>query len=351
MVEVWTPGLSMPAIAVRAAVRAEAAGYDGMLVVDSQNLSADCYIALALAARETETLLLGTGVTNPFTRHPAVTASAIATVQAESRGRAVLGIGRGDSSLAHLGLAPAPVAVFERYVERVQGYLRGDEVPFGDAALAPVDTLAMADQPHTSRLHWLQPDVAKVPVDVAASGPKVIAAGARVADRVTFAVGADPARIAWAIDVARAARAEAGLDPEGLSLGAYVNVVAHPDRSVARTLAGGGLATFARFNVMHGRTAGPASDETRAALQRVHDAYDMTSHTRSGSAQDRALDDDVAAGFGVLGPAPECVERLRGLVALGLDRLVVVGPSIGADREEAATASRRFAEEVLPALR
>src|SRR5207244_12216831 len=105
-----------------------AAGWDGLAVVDSQNLAGDVYIALALAARSTSRLRLATGVTNPYTRHPAVTASAIATVHAESGGRAVLGIGRGDSSLAYIGLAPAPLAAFERHLVRLQGYLRGDGV-------------------------------------------------------------------------------------------------------------------------------------------------------------------------------------------------------------------------------
>ena len=40
----------------------------------------------------------------------------------------------------------------------------------------------------------------KVPVDVAATGPKMIEIGARLAERVTFAVGADPARVRWAIE-------------------------------------------------------------------------------------------------------------------------------------------------------
>ena len=114
MTEVWATGISLPGVAVRMAQRAEADGFDGWFVVDSQNLAGDCYVALAQAAAATERILLGTGVTNPYTRHPAVTASAIASVHAASGGRAVLGIGRGDSALAHLGLAPAPVVVFER---------------------------------------------------------------------------------------------------------------------------------------------------------------------------------------------------------------------------------------------
>src|SRR5499426_3689864 len=201
--EVWTTGAGIPGLAARHAAAAEAAGYDGLALVDSQNLAGDCYVGLALAARETTRLRLATGVTNPVTRHPAATAAAIAAIHAESGGRAVLGIGRGDSALAHLGYAPAPVAVFERTLERIQGYLRGEEVPFeADANLA---TLRLADAPKASRLTWLRPDLPKVPVDVAATGPRMIAIGATLAERVTFAVGADPVRLRWAIDVAHEA--------------------------------------------------------------------------------------------------------------------------------------------------
>jgi len=94
--EVWTVGLYHVAFAPRAAARAEANGFDGMVVVDSQNLAGDPFIGLALAARETSTLHLGTGVTNPATRHPAAAAAAIASVHVASGGRAHLGVGRGD---------------------------------------------------------------------------------------------------------------------------------------------------------------------------------------------------------------------------------------------------------------
>lgn len=173
----------MPRSTVKQAKRAEDEGWDGIGLVDSQNLAGDPYIELALAANATEQIRLGTAVTNPLTRHPAAMATAIATVQAESDGRAVLGIGRGDSALAHLGLAPAPVPTFERYLARLQGYLRGDDVPFdveldGGGEVKAADALHMASGPQASRLRWLRDGFVKVPVDVAATGPKVIAAAA-----------------------------------------------------------------------------------------------------------------------------------------------------------------------------
>src|SRR3954447_8108801 len=309
MVELWTMGAGVPRHSAAIAERAEARGWDGMLMVDSQNLVGDCFIGLALAAHATSKLKLGTGVTNPWTRHPAVTASAIATVQAESNGRAVLGIGRGDSALAHLGLAPAPLDTFRAFLEHLQGYLRGEDVELDPSS--SVDRLGLAGQPATSRLHWLRDALPKVPVDVAASGPKVIALGATVADRVTFAVGGRPERVAWGIDTARAARTSAGLDPATLSAGAYVNCVVHDDPAIARKLGEGGLASFARFSVMEGTINGPVNAEERDVLSRVHDAYDMNQHTQAGTPQAAALTDEFAEGYGIFGPPDHCIARLR----------------------------------------
>ena len=336
-------GVGLPGMAARQAERAEAAGFDGIAMVDSQNLAGDPYVALVVAAKATTTLRLATGVTNPVTRHPAVTAAAIATVQGESGGRAVLGIGRGDSALAHLGHAPAPVAVFERYLVALQAYLGGDAVDFEDPTLG---ALGLAGAPTDSRMEWIGMAGPKVPVSVAATGPKVIAIAARHAERVTFAVGADPERVAWARDTVLATRST-----DDVSLGAYVNVVAHPDRDTALELASGGLASFARFSVMHGRPTGPLDEGTRQVLTNVHASYDMTHHTRAGASQTAALTPEFASRFAVLGPAEECVARLRALLDLGLDHLVVIGPSIGADRHESTSANRRFAAEVLPGLR
>ena len=123
--ELWTLTYSDPDHARKAAVRAEAAGWHGLVVVDSQNLAPDSYVALTAAALATARLGLGTGVTNSVTRHPAVTASAAAAVQRVSGGRMVLGIGRGDSALAHLGRAPARLGGFELYVRTLGAYLSG----------------------------------------------------------------------------------------------------------------------------------------------------------------------------------------------------------------------------------
>jgi 5,10-methylenetetrahydromethanopterin reductase len=354
--ELFTLGVSLPGIIAAQARRAEAAGWHGLAVVDSQNLAGDAWIALSIAAAHTTDLLLATGVTNPVTRHPAVTAAAAASLQVQSGGRVTLGIGRGDSSLAHLGRAPAPVATLERYLEALQAYLSGQPVPFAaldfhPLSAPPVAELGLAGGPAASRLAWLDPALPKVPVEVAATGERAIAAAARRADRVMFALGAEPERIAWGIGIARRARVAAGLDPDALALGAFVNLVCHPDLDAARRLVSGGLSTVARFAVMHGRVSGPASASQREVLARVHDAYDMRRHTQIGAPQADALTPEFIDRYAVVGAPDHCIARLHELSELGLTRISVVGITAGANPDAARESEQLMAKEVLPAVR
>ena len=71
--QLWTTQVASARAAQRQAQEIEAAGWHGMFVVDSQNLSGDPYVSLALAATTTTRLGLGTGVTNSITRHAAAT--------------------------------------------------------------------------------------------------------------------------------------------------------------------------------------------------------------------------------------------------------------------------------------
>ena len=83
---------------------AEANGFKQMTNIDSQNLSRDVYSMMTIAALNTERILIGPAVTQPYTRHPTVTANAIGTINELSDGRAFLGIGGGLSSLWTMGV-------------------------------------------------------------------------------------------------------------------------------------------------------------------------------------------------------------------------------------------------------
>ncbi|MGD0118125.1 MAG: LLM class flavin-dependent oxidoreductase [Candidatus Binatus sp.] len=336
--EIWMMTFPIPGVFAQMARMIEESGFDGIGIVDTQNMAADPYSELCLAAHATKHLKLRTAVTNPVTRHPAVTASAIATVQAESGGRAILGIGRGDSAVSKIGERAPSAKGFGRYISQVQGFLRGEEVTL--------------DNGYRSRNEWIaRGSMPKVPVDVAATGPRVIEVGATLADSVTFAVGADPERLAWAIDFARQARKRAGLDPSTLKLGAFLNTVVNPDIARARVLARGTVGTIAHFSGMSRDSAAGMRPDDRAVVQKVGETYDMSRHTRADAGHAQHLDDAFIDRFAVAGPAAHCVKRFEAILKLGLDHLIIVGPGADVGPSDQMQTLGFFRTEVLPVLK
>jgi 5,10-methylenetetrahydromethanopterin reductase len=335
--EVWASRLPEAGTIERQAERAEQQGWDGITLTDSQNLIGDPFVAAALGSRVTERLRFGTGVTNLFTRHPALLAGTAVTVQVETGGRFVLGVGRGDTALFHLGHKPQPVAEFGERLHRLQVYLRGDGVDCDG---------------FDSRLRWLdRVDQPKVPVDLAPSGPRMIDLAAREAEYVTFALGADPERLSWGLELARKAAADAGRDPGEITFGAYVNVGLHADPDTARSMIAGGVAAFAHFSAMPGSTGAGLEGGDRAIVAEVGRRYDSHHHLNNAADHTAPLDADFIDRFGVVGPPERCIERVLDLAALGLERFVLIGPTFGADRDDTRNAHELLATEVLPVLK
>jgi 5,10-methylenetetrahydromethanopterin reductase len=335
--ELYTARVPEPGRSERQAQRAEEDGWDGITYVDSQNLIGDPFIAVALGATVTERLKFMTGVTNAATRHPAALATVAATVQEESGGRFSLGIGRGDTALFHLGRKPMKVAEFCENVTQLHTYLNRGTVDLDG---------------YPSRIRWLdRATQAPVPIDIPASGPKVMTFAARTVERITFAVGADPDRMAWALDLARSTMREAGRPDDAVSFGAYVNVGCHPDIATARSLIKGSIAAFAHFSSMPGSTGDGLADRDREVVAEVGRRYDSNQHLMSSADHSQVLDDDFVDRFAVVGDPDACAARLHELAAMGLERFVITGPTLDADRTEARLATRLTRDELVPALR
>ena len=348
-VEMWTYAIPDVGLIMEHARRAEEAGWDGISTADIQSVSGDMYVAMTLAAMATERIMIGCDVTNPLTRHPIIAAGAIASVQRVSGGRAVLGIGRGDSALAHVGHAPVYTKLFESYLKALQAYLSGDGVPFEELTfgrgMAPhVDTLGLAEAPDDSRLTWLEPGDKKVPVAVSASGPRVIGAAARHSDIVMLAVGADMGRLEWGLEQAREARREAGLEPDGIRFGVYLSVACHPDVEVARELVPE-LAAAARFSIMHGKTNGPVMQDDQEVLAAVHKSYDVRDHSSS-----TVLPAEFVDRYAIVGSPEECIRRIWEVAEMGIERIVVYGPTVDAVEGDKKLAADLMVKEVLPAF-
>src|SRR5581483_4993639 len=75
---------------------AEELGFAEIHIAERLDFPYPTWPTLFVMAEHTQRIGLGTGVTNPYTRHPAVTAKMIAMLDHYSRGRATPGIGQGD---------------------------------------------------------------------------------------------------------------------------------------------------------------------------------------------------------------------------------------------------------------
>ncbi len=171
----------------RSVKRAEALGFSHAWFYDTQLLNPDVFVGMALAARETKRIRLGTGVLIPSNRIAPVAANGLATLNKLAPGRIDFGIGTGFTARRTMGQGAVPLAEMERYIGVVQGMLRGDTVE-----------CRLDDGPH--KVRFLNPDAGliniedPIPLHLSAFGPKARALTAKLgAGWLMFAGGVDAA--------------------------------------------------------------------------------------------------------------------------------------------------------------
>ena len=189
-----------------------------------------------------------------------------------------------------------------------------------------------------------------MPLEIAATGKRVIELAARHADRIVFAVGANEERLARAIDIARRAAAAGGRDPDSLRLGAWINSVVYPDAAAARAAVRGGLSAFAHFSGFAGMKPEAMDPALRDAALHLRANYDVRDHGRSDTAHAQQLDDAFVDGFGIVGPVETALPRFQRLAALGLDFCRVIPGSRDAARDVVAASMTTLATVIRPAV-
>lgn len=155
---------------------AEDQGFDLVGVADSQCLMQELYMSMGMAAHHTEDIEIASSVTNPVTRHPAVTSSALCTLDEYSSGRAVLGLASGDSAVYTLGKSAASLRELKEFIDLFHALCHGKEVEY-DGYEVGLTWLQMKGEPH------------EIPVMLAAEGPKTLHMAGEVADRVLIGGG------------------------------------------------------------------------------------------------------------------------------------------------------------------
>lgn len=194
--------------------KAERMGIDTAWIPDSQLLWRDAYAALSLGATRTQSIRLGTCVTNVVTRDPTVLASAANTVNELAPGRFILGIGTGDSSVKLIGKKPSRRREMKQSLSEMRALWRGEKVDFD------------------GRSSHLTGAAGNIPIYMASSGPKNLAFAGRWADGVILLAGVAPGPLARSIGHIRqgSSEAERPFDELDITVGAFCQITDDVER-------------------------------------------------------------------------------------------------------------------------
>jgi probable F420-dependent oxidoreductase len=278
-------------------------------------------------AQATKGMRLGTCVTNPGTREPSVTASALAVLDEVSDGRMDLGIGRGDSARRVLGKPPITIAHTEEAIRVIRALVAGESIDYEGTKL---------EFPWTRG--W------QLPIWIAGYGPMALAMTGRVADGVILQL-ADPDLIRWFAGQVREAATAAGRDPASIQVQAAAPVHIGPrDLGRERTR---WFPALVSNHVVDLVNKYPREQLPEALTGYVQDrtGYDYRHHAEVGSSNAGFVGDEVTDRFCVIGEVPEVVDKLRVLADAGVDQLNVYLMN-GDEREQL----ERIGREVIPAM-
>jgi alkanesulfonate monooxygenase SsuD/methylene tetrahydromethanopterin reductase-like flavin-dependent oxidoreductase (luciferase family) len=155
--------------------RAENLGFTHAWVTDSPMIRSNCWAVLALAAHQTRTIRLGTGVNVPGLRLAPAVANGIATINRLAPGRCFMSLGTGHTGMRLLGQRPMRLGPFREYVQAVRGLLRGEAIEY-----------ALNGETHRIRFQMREHRFIDlehaVPLYIAGFGPKAQALAGKIAD-------------------------------------------------------------------------------------------------------------------------------------------------------------------------
>ncbi|MDD5960361.1 MAG: 5,10-methylenetetrahydromethanopterin reductase [Methanobrevibacter wolinii] len=286
---------------------AEDVGFDNVWITDHYN-NKNVYASLALIAKETSTIKLGPGVTNPYLRSPAISASAIATIDEISEGRATFGIGPGDkATFESLGVEwSKPLSTIKSAIAEIRTLTNGGKTEKG-AKLGGVK--AVQDS---------------IPIYMGAQGPKMLETAGEIADGVLINAS-NPKDYEAAMPMIKKGIEKAGGDKE-FDLGAYTSTSIGADSEAAKNAA--------KIVVAFIASGAPDLVIERHGLPEGYNKKlgDLLGKGDFGGAIG-AVTDEALDAFCVAGTPEEFVPKIEALSDMGVTQYVAGSP-VGKDVEE-----------------
>lgn len=287
--------------AVEVVQSAEALGFGAAYITDVQLSMKDCFAALTLCAVNTSKIKLGTGVTNPITRHPSTLACQFSGLNELSNGRAILGLGTGWTGVYPVGLKPSTIKYLEESIVNIKALCDGKEVPGGEGGEPYRMSIANG----------------KFPIFVAANQPRILKMCGRVADGVILMGGASEEFTKWQIDLVRQGAEEVGRDFNEIELHLWAAIGINDDIAQSREdvshWAASQAETFHKW-----KNLPDFLQRFKEDFQRAGAAYDRSHHLSSNAAHKSVVSDEFIDFVAFTGNSEQCLESIKNLGKLGL---------------------------------
>jgi 5,10-methylenetetrahydromethanopterin reductase len=314
-VHIRVPGTAPMPELMRLIRSIEAAGFDGAGILDSQLISRDTFVTLGQAAAHTTRLQLFPAVTNPFTRHASVLAGAIQTVEEMAPGRVRFVMGTGYTSATTIGRKAATLAEMRESIAAIRTLLAGESARFGETA----GRLAYASG-------------RRIPVLMAASGPKAIEVAGEVADGVLLLVGSNRGIVQRALELLERGARRAGRKVEDLEVIWAVRTAALPTTAEALRQA---RPTAVHWGILRwggywlepaGLTLPPLTipDAVWKIYPDLSHAHDWEAAIAATSFVPDAVVAQLCEAMGLIGTAADCAARIAELTKLGVQNLYLM---------------------------
>jgi probable F420-dependent oxidoreductase len=312
------------------AARAETYGFGSVWTFDSHILWEEPYVIHSQILAATRNVHVGPMVTNPATRDWTVTASTFATLNEMFGNRTVCGIGRGDSAVRVTNGKPTTLATMGEAIHVIRELANGRTVDYHGSSIC---------------LPWATRS--RLEVWGAGYGPKALKLIGETCDGFILQL-ADPSITEWTVGAVRRAAADAGRDPDEITICVAAPAYVGDDMAYMREqvrwfggMVGNHVADIvARY--------GESSEVPRALTDYIagREEYDYNQHGQAGNVHTTFVPDEIVDRFCILGPVDAHLARLEELRDLGVDQFAIY-----LQHDDKDGTLTEYGERIVPAMR
>jgi len=287
---------------------AEQYGYKYFVHADQRfNGERDVFVTLTADALATEKINIGPCISDPYTRIPAMLATAIASLDEVSGHRALLTLGAGGVGFKQLHIERAhPNTAIREALTIIKGLLRGEEVNFEGKLFK------------TTKAKMNFTTSGNIPIFIATRSPMNLELAGELADGAVLASYASTEQVAFAIEKVKAGARRANRDFRSVKLIAWVYTsISENSKEAINNVRP--FVTQALINTSPEMY--PLIFKGFPGLQEFIETCKTTGNIALANENRKFLTDEVIKRFSVAGTPQECIEKIRDISNLGVNTI------------------------------